>query len=816
MVGDTATATAQAPYGLANLAADGKPPKARLTNARQGMELFNKLKRNAQPRLAKAAVIQGMRDGNAPFDGTRLRARNEAWRSNCSTQEGPSRVEAAKTPFYNLITSAQQYADCATMLDGPYVDAATASRIRSEEFDRMLRSYEDFEDEWWVLFDDMVTFNRGFFWMPEPDSWRFEQVAWDRVYFPDGTSVKRRKWNFFAIEHTWTVHELWRMARTGAPGWNMDAVQDAIRGAVPDSVAKTADFMALQHAMADQELYTSECSEVVRAASLYVQEFDGQWSRMVVALDATGNATDLATGPASQVDLSRGASPTGGLAQQQRNWLYKRERVAKRVTQVLVPFFHETSNGSVNSLRGGLGARILPIMQATDRMACALIDNTLLRSSIVLQPQNASSRAKSALMQIGPITVLPDGFAVQQGSLFGDINGSIAVRDHLARTVDSTTGTFRPNFEKPQGNPEPVGTAQLRFAQSAQLSDSAVERFYRRADTFYYEIYERASDSSLPDSADPFIKEARAFQERCRARGLTARQIEDCSRTGLRASRTIGNGSPAMRQQALGAVSALAMQGLLGPRGLQEWKTMFIAAHLGQVGVQALLPPQDVAEVPTRDDWDASQENADMTQGNPPVFAQWQNSAIHALSHIQEGFKAIQHVQQGADPAIAFTYMQVAMPHIQQHLQAATPPPVQKQLVQMFGELAKGAKSIEQAAQQKVQQGQKQQALSFDQQLAMQTEQGKMQLSEAKAKGLLQLKKERQDAELALKQREQQMQHGLSDASTAAEITRSTAQTSTDISNAKRKTEADIAHDRLKAEAAAEVARRKAVTANTT
>jgi hypothetical protein len=70
------TATPSNPYTLATLADDGKPPKSRLTDARQGMELFTRLKRSADARLSRAAVIQGMRDGNAPFDPSRLLNRN--------------------------------------------------------------------------------------------------------------------------------------------------------------------------------------------------------------------------------------------------------------------------------------------------------------------------------------------------------------------------------------------------------------------------------------------------------------------------------------------------------------------------------------------------------------------------------------------------------------------------------------------------------------------------------------------------------------------------------------------------------------------
>lgn len=825
----TPQTTAADPTALATLTPSGKPPESRLSNARQAQELFSRLRTAAGPRLKRASVIQGMFDGNAPFDPSRLRSRNEGWRSNFSTQEGPSRKESAKSPFYDLITSAETFAECRTDETSPGVDAATASRVRSEEFDRLLRSYEDFEDEWWLMFDDMIGFNRGFFWFPHPPggSWHFQQVPWWRVYFPDGTTVKRRNWNFFAIEHSWTVHELYSFVSHGAassPGWNLRAVHQAIRNAAPAKLLGDGnDPMAVQKSLADSELFTSESSEVVRAASVYVQEFDGSWSRMVVVTDDGKGANDgPPSAPMSLVESQTASAQSNAATSRAKptEWLYYKRGIADRVTQILCPFIYETSNGSVNSIKNGLGARIISVMQTKDRMRCGQSDNVNLRNSIILQPTSASSRAKTALLNIGPVTVVPDGFTVQQGTIFGDIEGTLAVNADLDRLIDVTTGTYRAQFEKPTGNPETATAAQQRFAMGMQLSDAAVRRFYVRADTFYYELYERVADAKLPDSSDEAVKEARAFQKRCRERGLSDRQISDCVKGRIRASRTVGNGSPVMRQQMLGAVSVLAMQGLLGPRGMQQWKTLYVAAHLGQAGVQALLPPEDTAQVPSRDEWDAVSENADAQQGSLVLLAPWQNHVIHAAVHMQTMEGAIASVEQGADPAMPFTFLQVMMPHIQQHIRVAAPEAVRKQLEAAYAELAKRATVVEKAAKERMQQQGQQQQASFEQQLKMQETQAKLAISQQKMEATLALKEQRQNAELGLKAQQQQSASNLQDAVTAAGVHRDTATTSadialqgartqSDIANATAKTTAQIENDRRKAEAQADAASNK-------
>lgn len=830
----TPSSTQAEPYALATLSPTGKPPASRLSNATQARSLFDKLRQDALPRLQRAAVMQGMFDGNAPYDGSKLRARNEGWRPNFSTQEGGSRKDSAKTPFYDLITSAETFAECGTDIGRDGVDAATATRVRSEEFDRLLRTYEDFEDEWYGVFDDMIAFNRGFFWFPDPNPgmWHFQHVPWHRVYFPDNTSVKRRRWNFFAIEHAWTVHELYSFVanerEAADSGWNLRTVHAAIRSAAPATLTGDGlDPMAMQRALADSELFTSESSQVVRAASLYVQEFDGSWSRMVVVVRDGDGKTEPPQGPTSVVEQGQkipgppGKTPTGGEKPSRKDdWLYYRKNVAKRVTQILCPFVYETNNGTINSLKGGLGPRILPIMQAKDRMRCEQVSNVLLRSSIVLQPLNASSRAKTGLLQFGPITVLPDGYTVQQGSIFGDIEGSLAVNADLDRMVDVTTGTYRAQFEKPTGNPETATAAQQRVAMGVQLSDAAVRRFYVRADTFYYELFERIRDGSLPDSEDPQIQSAREFHNRCRNRGLDKRQIEDCVKARTRASRTVGNGSPVMRQQMLGSVSVLAMQGMLGPRGMKAWKTMFVAAFLGQAGVQALLPKEDDAQVPTRDDWDATVEEADSQSGATVLIAPWQNHALHALHHMQFMDEAIKSVEQGGDPSLPFTVLTVLLPHTQQHVQAASPEAVRKQLENLFKQLAQRAKVVEQAAQQMQQQQQQASQLSFEQQLKQQETMGKLQLSQAKMEGTMQLKAQRQQFDTQLKAQQAGQDAALKDATTGAAVQRDAISTSTDIALqqataasdiniAQRKADAEIENQRRKAEAQAAAARNK-------
>lgn len=783
---------------LATLDARGKPPETRLSSAAEAQNIFWQLYEASKPRLTKASVIQGMFDGNAPYNPNKLRNSNQAWRANFNTLEGAARKDAAKTPYYDLFSSPNTYAECGTRVSSANADASEATRVRSEEFDLMLRTWSSFDINIWTMLDDFIAFGRGFFYFPKPDSWHFRHLPWHKILFPDGTQIDPELWEIFAIEHSWTVSELYSFVkdtdRARRNGWNPEQVFRAIRQAVPKTIqANYDDPMALQQSLKNNELYTSIMSSTVQAASIYVREFDGRWSRMMVQTDGDGRGKreSTATRPMSPVEAAnyqQGKPDAGKLSGD--GWLFHKVGVASSIYQLLIPFIFEAGDGSVNALEG-LGKRICPVIQVKDRMRCAQADNVFLSSTILLQAQTGAGQAKAGMVQFqGGTTVIPPNFAVQPATMLGDIERTLAVNADLDRMLDSNTGIYRPQFEKPTGNPESATAANIRFSQATVLTNSAVNRFYIQLDRFYQELYRRAADLSLPDLADPGIQSAREFQKACRDRGLSDKQITDLRPGLVHAMRAIGNGSPMMRQQQAQAILTLAP--FYGPRGLEKMKELYVSAWLGQQGVEQLLPTEDAAQIATQDDWQANIENDSMTNGNQPTLAPWQNSEIHARTHLQACVAAIQSVGQGADPAIPYTFLQIATPHIQQHLPLIPRKQQRDELAGMLKQVMAQAKQVEAAAQAQMEGQQQQQTLTFEQQLALQELQGKLQLQGMKQQQAMQLKQAKAEQDKAL-----------SDATTAAQIQRDTALAATQIHLNKAKTEADIAAQKEKAEAAA-------------
>lgn len=789
---------------LKTLGPNGKPPKQRLSNAAHAQSLYWTLREAALPRLDKARTIQGLFDGNPPYNQAKRRDRGSASQPNFNTLDGISRLDAGKVPYYDLLSSAASYADCQTDETSDEVDAATASRVRSQGFNTLLKSYSSFDVNFWTQIGDFVGFNKGFMWFPRPDSWHFKRIPWHKVLFPDGASTDPDEWEMFAITHSWPVHKLFGFVKdesaAKSAGWNVLQVWKAIQMAAPDDVGRSyRDPMELQKAMRDSDLFMSARIGTVQAASVYTREFDGKWSRMMIQTQMGNQRRASSAVPESQVNRSESRSATLGDENKvgEKDWLYNKANCADTLHEILCPFIFEAGDGSINEING-LGKKIFAISQATDRLANMMVHSASMQSSIVMQPVTGAAQAKTSIIQFGDgVMVAPAGYTIQNGSIFGNLEAPLAISTDLRNRLDSNTGIYRPSFEKPRGNPESATGANLRFSQATVLTNSAVNRYYSQLDHFYAEVFRRASRKLPASSSDSGIKSAIEFQKYCEDRGLSDKQIRDLKPGYIRAVRAVGNGSPMMRQQMLAGLGQIVPY--MGPRGLQAWKIDYAAAFAGQNGAERYFPKEDTAQVPSRDDWDASQENADLNQGNQVVFADWQDHEVHAKSHLTAAVGAVSSVLKGgADPTTPALFLQMAMPHAGQHISKVPREQVRKSLEEAYKTIAVGAKEVMAAAEKKIKQGQQQNALTFEQNLELQQATHKAKVAETSSRARNQLKMERQQFDMTLKKQQSDQDAALKDSTTAADISRQTATTVSQIEQQRAKTLSDIETQRAK------------------
>lgn len=660
-------------FPTAPIPTEGPLPKSRLTDAKKAQTIYWNMHEANRGRNAYGSYLQGINDGNNPYRQSSLRNSGQGWRANFPTMEAKARKGTAKTPYYDLFASGPTYCEVKTSVKGPDLSSDAASGVITEEFHEMQRDWPGFDFNFWKMLDDFVGYGRGWLYRPTSDSWHFKRVPWWRVRFPDGTDVDPECWDMFSIEHIYDPVNLNSYIRdeesSRDAGWNAKQVRKALLAATPLDPDAAQDAMIVQQMIRDQDIALMYRASTVQAASVYVKEWDGTWSRMIIQTGKDQNNTAELTS---------------------KDWLYYKHSVAKNVMEIISPFFFEVETGSINGVSGIL-RDIVDQVKVRNRLICEQVNNGFLRSTVLMQAATASSRVKGSLITVGGgVTLIPEGMQIQQSSILGDIQSSMEVSQVIENELDKNTGVFRPQMEKPQGNPEPLGATQLRYAQSAVLQNSAVNRFQTSSDWFYAENYRRATLdlSELRESEDPGIKSAIAFQKRCKDRGVSAEQLRkvDC----VRAVRVIGNGSPGMRQQLTAEIAQFLPVLGLGQRGIKNLGQMIISARGGQDMVDRLMPPEDEADLPSEQDREAMQENGMVKIGSPVIRIENDNDLVHLRRHFEAGFAALQAVEQGGDPNESAAFIQGILPHIGEHIQNMRNPNEQKEAIKAAQQLEQG------------------------------------------------------------------------------------------------------------------------------
>lgn len=739
--------------GLKTLSPSGTPPRSRIEDPAHAQQIVQMAIEANRDRARKEAMVKGMFDGNAPFAAAKLKSAGRGWEANFNTLEGKARKSAAKVPYYDIFSGSKTYIDV-TSSYGTASEAADYSGIITEELDIPLKAWIGFDFNMNTMLDDFIGFGQGFLVAPNPWSWRFKKVSKTRVLVLDGTECDVEEGlEVFIVREKMLQSQLYKYLKSGDSGWDKKAVIEAIRGAQPDTeMDPWQDPVRIQQRLSDLDIYVTSRAATVNVARLYVKEFDGRITECIIL--ESGYSEDKEKRPA---------------------FLYRKVGRYGSFPEVFAPFFFEMDDGSWHGANG-LGKDIFAIMQTLDRVTCQKINATFMRLALILQAKTPSAMQKAALQTIGNAIVVPPDVMIQNSQVLGDIGTAIEVGRDLADMVDSNTGIYRPRIEKPPGNPETATGAQLRFGLSNVLNSSAVNRFLLQLDRYYQELYRRIIKPTQHGN-DPASQAARDFQERVTARGVPREALEQTRR--VCATRTIGNGSMIMRQQALAALAPFLPQ--LGERGRQNFLNRIISAYTDQSMVEELNPIEDQQNVPSDHTNEAMLENGVMKTGGPVTWTPTQNNLIHAQTHLQAMAQAAGSLQQGADKVAVYNFLELSGPHVQQHLQALAQDPTRKGAVAALSKqwqaVAKVADKLGQQIQQDAQNQQRAQAI----QSGMDPE---IQLEAAKLKSDMEMKQAKQQHNMALKNAQTQQKMGIEKAKAMQDMALKDAQTASEIRRA--------------------------------
>ncbi len=650
----------------------GKAPRTRLKTAKKAHDLFLTLLEADRKSAFNRTILQEMLDGAPPQKDSVFQQMGMSWIYNLNWLGADRRMTAAVAAYDDLLDS-NEHLIVPEMDFGKLSpdDEADVVDIISDEHATLVRERTEFYNSWNVLAGEFCGHGVGFAFYPDRDTPWWEPAGWNQVVIPRKTRIRDDQILVFCVRHEYKVNELYNkcfgVEAEFRKGWDQTEVKRAIIGA-----ARGQRFIRRWYdhwPEVEQELKNNDIgfglgdSECVQAVQMLVQEFDGSYSFYIILENGT-----------------------------MANWLFKEENRYKHANEAFVSFVLNTGNRTFHSVRGALW-KMFPKESAANRFKNKMLTNTDISMTLLVQGDEGDSYDDMQIT-LGPaIGYLPPSAKVVVREIPDVGTQGLPILRFLDMEGQQAAEQFQSSSPAPYqtdqaGNPPTKYQLQSQQANEGSLTTNAVNRFYRSVDVLFNEQFtriKRIGPTGVQTSTGCKFPEVKDFYERVQARldpmGLRAIDVMKWIRR-VKASRSIGNGSPQMRLLALDELAQ--MSGELDETGRSLAARDRIALRFGRTAadrykpkVKRIAPDATIALI----------ENAALKSDNIPALPD-QNHAVHASIHVPKFQDVVQQIvaYREQDPQADFSPMEPNLDwalhlhdHASQHVQGMAADPTRVQ-----------------------------------------------------------------------------------------------------------------------------------------
>src|SRR4030095_12337215 len=224
--------------GLATLDPESaQRPVSRIGNAQNARSLISRLKQEDDLRMWRYTRIMGLLDGNPPWPSQRLVDLGQGHRANFNLRESEGIVEAAKTPYYDLVFEVPTFARLEFGVEGADPTRLTEwNNIVTEEYNELLCGWSGFDQNMQLHQWQMVVNGVGPLFWPHYVSWQSQAVKSRKVLVPMESKANVDELEMCVVLHSYRADELeaFISRSTGqgkngeGDGWNVPLAQQAI------------------------------------------------------------------------------------------------------------------------------------------------------------------------------------------------------------------------------------------------------------------------------------------------------------------------------------------------------------------------------------------------------------------------------------------------------------------------------------------------------------------------------------------------------------------------------------------------------------
>jgi len=705
-------------------------PQTRVKDASSARSMLYTLIDDDQIASYRRSQIQGIIDGNPPYNEQQLKEMGQSDRINVNWGHAGAKIESAVIPYFDILTSVPHYMTVKTKYGKDMGKREEWGRIITEEAHNALaKTNPSFITQHQVAVKQLTIHGQGCLYWADGTDFRAKAIEPWALIVPKGAGVDQDSWEFCYILDEMYCEELYRYIEDSEAaergGWNVDECQQAIMDAKVDEQDQRRPWEWYQRELKNNALYYSYAkSKVIKVAHMFVREYDGRISHYI--FDRLNGTEFLCEVPSRY----------------------------KKFSNAFTVFLNGVGNGYYHGVRG-LGQALYPWAEAMNRLNNQTVEGAILSGATMFQPNSAKDAEGLKTIQLGPYRILPPGLNLVQVNTTANLQAAMQVAQMFQGQEADQTGSYMPSVSG-GGRKKSNKEVEIEIGEKSRLTNTRAEIYLQSLDLHYKEVYRRLANPNIVEE-DHGGPEALEFQQACIKRGVPAAALLDID--SVKATRSIGQGSSAARMQAMELIGQYLPQ--LPESNRKRVINANIAAIAGQTGVDTFGIPEETK--PDGNDMSiASLENNAFQSGGQVIVDPDQNHFVHLTVHLQFAGQIVQGVQeQQVDPRQAAQIMSAALPHFIVHLQNMENDPTRKEqfdsMNEQVGELMKIADQINSMAQDL--QEREQEAMMQQQQQPQQTPQmmvamNKIQLDQAKFQNDAILKQQKVQHQLALKDKQ--------------------------------------------------------------
>lgn len=659
---------------LATLQKDFTPPESRIGDANAAYEYVYNCIQADLLRAKYRTWIQGNIDGNAPFP------KQKAGLTNLNFRQGTAIITQFQLPYYDLLTEVPLLFEVETTF-GNSEERSDWSQIISEEFHRMITSWEDWDETMQQVITQMLIHNIGHLYFENAVDWRPQPALMDEILVADQSPCRLSRLEAVVVRKGYMATELMDFISDEAIarklGWNPEEVKKTVqdsyysKGTNPPIVTNTYEYLQRKRRNGDIYFGTYEC-ERAWTAHCAVREFDRNISDNIIRTD-------------KQTD----------------NFLYQSPAAFGAIDELICPFFYDLGNGTWHSGKG-VGTDIFPYCQIFNNFRCREVDSGLIAASVLVQANEGSGVRAAQMLTLDNLKIIPEGVKFIDHTIGQNLSATIDVRR------DMEEGMFRNiGGQMPKGSSDSARKGQklgiMEMVQAAQIGKGKINQFYSYLDRLGRTMFRKAARPGQ-NARHPGSKEALEFQSRCVARGVPIRALQEID--FVKAYRSAGAGSAVNALISLETIKEIAPS--LPEPGRLAWMRLYISRLLGTRTADMLVGEIKTSDKKTDEDWKAAMENQELRKGadGGKFFAPDQNHVIHARSHISDMSEHLQQMEQVAqqkeleleDLIPIYTHLEAGGPHAYEHLDTFKDDPIRagdyRELKGAFAQISRMADQI--------------------------------------------------------------------------------------------------------------------------